>query len=380
MGTTYEDVQKVATEIQSKFDTKYSEYDSKLNDLESALSVELADLKRPSGLAGSGSKTIDLKGRTALSGFIRKGDPSGLLDLDQKAMSVGSDPDGGFSVPEYLEQDIERLESETSAVMQLARTIDAQGPIYKKLVNKRGTASGWVGETDARPETSTPQMAEVSIEVGEVYANPKLTQKLIDDAMFDAESFISDEITEEFSDQLGAALVTGDGVNKPKGILAHTITNEADDVRAFGSLQAILTAAVSTVDFDDIKTLKSTLKAKYRTGASWIMNEATALALSSIKDADGRYIWKDSVSEADNDTLFGYPAYIDENMPDIADGAYPVAFGNFDRGYHIPRRLGVRIMRDPYTSKPYVNFYATQRIGGGVVNSEAIKLLEIKAV
>lgn len=379
MTIEVKDIQELAIDIKSKVDSKFQEYDDKLEGLKSEIETELVSLKRPGGSTSKASKSADKKAKSALAGFIRKGDSSGLMELEQKAMSAGSDPDGGFAVPEYLERDIETLEHEVSAVMRLARMVDAQGSVYKKLVNKRGTASGWVGETDNRPETGTPEMAEVSIEVGEVYANPKLTQKLIDDAMFDAEAFISGEITEEFSDQLGVALISGDGVNKPKGILAHTITNESDDIRAFGSLQAVVTAGVSGVTADDIKTMKSKLKAKYRAGAAWIMNESTALTLSIFKDGNGRYLWQDSLHESEHDTLLGYPVYIDENMPDIANSAYPIAFGNFDRGYHIPRRLGVRLLRDPYTSKPYVNFYATRRIGGGIVNSEAIKLLEVKA-
>jgi len=228
-------------------------------------------------------------------------------------------------------------------------------------------------------KTATPQLALVEIQVGELYANPKLTQAMIDDAMFDAENYISTEIGDEFSDQLAAALFSGNGTNKPKGILAKTITAEADGVRAFGTLQAVESAAAGVVTFDDLKKLKSSLRAKYRTGAAWIMNDTTALALSLIKDGNGDYIWRDAVAEGEPNTLFGFPVEIDENAPDIAAGAYPVLFGNFQRGYYIVRRTGRRLLRDPFTSKPYVNFYTTERVGGDVVNSECIKLLKIKA-
>lgn len=370
---TLDDIKSVTAEIGDRVESLKQSYQEKFDLIEQ----ELVAVKRPGGMASKSKNTGEQK--TAFKSFIRKGDTEQLLALEQKAMSVASDPDGGFAVPEAIDQEIENLELAGSAMMQLARIVESAGPTYKKLVNARGTASGWVGESDARPETGTPKLHEVSIQLGEIYANPKLTQQLIDDAFFDAEGFITGEIGEEFSDQMGAAFITGDGVNKPKGILSYTVTAEADGVRAFGSLQAVETAAASVVDFDDLKTLKAALKAKYRTGASWIMNEATALVLSKIKDVDGQYIWRDAVTQGDPDTLFGYPVALDENMPDIADGAYPVAFGNFQRGYYIPRRFGTRLLRDPYTAKPYVNFYATARIGGGVVNSEAIKLLKVKA-
>lgn len=365
------DIEQVAVEIKTQFEAFKAKNDEQIE----LIAKELGTLKRP-GAAGFINNT-STEGKAAFTSFIRKGDATGLQELEQKSMSVGSDPDGGFAVPEFIEQDIEKLEIAASAIMQLGRIVEAKGSVYKKLVNKRGTASGWVGETDGRPETGTPQMEEVSIEIGELYANPKLTQKLIDDAMFNAEAFITEEITEEFSDQLGAALINGDGVNKPKGVLQYPTTAGKDSVRAFGTLQSTESGTSSTFDFDDIKALKSSLKSKYRMGAAWVLNETTALIISTFKDANGRYIWQEAVKEDEHDTLLGYPVYIDENMPDVAGGSFPILFGNFDRGYHIPKRLGVRLLRDPYTSKPYVNFYATSRIGGGVVNSEAIKLLKI---
>nr|WP_258189130.1 phage major capsid protein [Stutzerimonas kunmingensis] len=211
------------------------------------------------------------------------------------------------------------------------------------------------------------------------YRNPKLTQHMIDDAMFDAESFVVTEISEEFSDQLGAALINGDGVNKPKGILAQTITTEADGVRAFGTLQAVLSASAAGITFDDLKEMKRVLRAKYRSGAAWVMNDTTAMQLAMLKDNNGAYLWAESVSAGEPDTLLGYPVEIDENMPDIAPGAYPVAFGNFKRGYYIARRKGIRLLRDPFTAKPWTGFYTTERVGGDVVNSEAIKLLQVAA-
>lgn len=371
-----QEVQQVTEALGKKFDEFKSSHEERYDLIEKEL-LSLTHLKRPGGANGAGE--TDVKGKDALRKYIKNGDDSELAELQSKSMSIGSDPDGGYAVPEYLDRQIETLEGEASAIVRLARTVSTSGPAYKKVINLRGTTSGWVGETDPRPETGTPKLALIEIKVGELYANPKLTQSMIDDAMFDAEGFISTEIGEEFSDQLGAALFTGDGVNKPTGILTKEITAEADADREFGKLQFVETAGAGLITFDDLKNLKGSLRAKYRTGAAWVMNDNTALVLSKIKDADGNYIWRDAVAEGDADTLFGYPVEIDENAPDIAAGNYPVMFANLSRGYYIVRRKGRTLLRDPYTSKPYVNFYTTERVGGDVVNSQCIKLLKIKA-
>ena len=370
------DVKKVADEIKERQEKNQEKNDERF----SLIEQEFASIaKKAIGSKGGFSvNNTDIEQKEAFQKFVRKGDFTGLVELDVKSMSVGSDADGGYAVPEFIEQSMEKIEHDSSAIMNLANVVEAKGSIYKRLVNLRGSSSGWVGETDSRPETDSPKLAEVVIDVGEIYANPKLTQKLIDDAMFDAEVFIANEITEEFSDQLSDALINGDGVNKPKGILSYPTSDKTDKTRDFGTLQFKLTKSAS-LSADDIKTLKSSLKAKYRTGAAWVMNESTALALSTIKGADDRYIWQDEISEAEHDSLLGYPVHIDENMPDITAGSIPILFGNFKRGYDIPKRLGIRMLRDPFTDKPYINFYTTRRIGGGVVNSEAIKLLNIKA-
>jgi HK97 family phage major capsid protein len=370
-----------AQEIAEQLSTKFDQFKAKHNDRLDLIEQEVIDMaktaKRPGALTGKSGQ--DLQGKSALRAYINNGDESQLLELQGKAMSVGSDPDGGYAVPEYLDREVENLEHDSSAIVRLARTVTTASNGYKKVVNLRGTTSGWVGETDARGETATPKLSVIDITIGELYANPKLTQSMIDDAMFDAEGFISSEIGEEFSDQLGAALLNGDGVNKPKGILTKTVTAEKDGVRAFGSLQSVTSIAAAVIEFNDLQKLKSSLRAKYRKGAAWIMNENTALSLSMIKDLNGQYIWRDAVADGQPDTLFGYPVEIDENAPDIAPGAYPVLFGNFLRGYYIVRRTGRRLLRDPFTSKPYVNFYTTERVGGDVVNSECIKLLKINA-
>lgn len=364
--------------IAEKVSQKVSDMKEKQSELESRLNQIEKKAGRP-GVTGTEPKKSKSAASDALGKYIRKGDASALDELDTKSMSTGSDPDGGYAVPEVIAQELEQLEYQASAVMRLATVVEAETGTYKKLVNLRGTGAGWVGETDERPNTGTPKLASVDIKLGELYANPQATQQMIDDAAFNVDQFITEEVGEKFSDQLGEALISGDGTNKPKGILTYPSTNEKDKDRDFGTLQFVETAAIDVITFDDVKALRSALNAKYRTGAAFLMNDTTALVLSLLKDGSGRYMWQDSVAAGEPPTLFGYPVEIDENMPDIAAGAVPVMFGNLQRGYHIPRRFDIRMLRDPYTSKPYVNFYTTQRIGGGVVNSECIKLLKIKA-
>lgn len=373
--TTLNDVKAVTEEIGERISAFEKKHTERYDAIEKELTPLLLERNRPTGgFGGAGS----LDGKSALRTYITKGDDSQLQKLQSKSMQTGVGEDGGFAVPVYLDKEVENLEKSASALVRLARTVEAEGSVYKKIVNLGGSASGWAGETDARPETATPKIASVDIVIGELYANPKLTQRMVDDVMFDAEAYISGEIADEFSSQLATALFNGDGVSKPKGVLTYTITAEKDGVREFGKLQAVKTATAAVITFDDIKALKSSLNAKYRPGAAFVMNSETALALSLIKDLNGAYVWTSSTTEGQPDLLLGSPVEIDENAPDIATGAYPVLFGNFERGYTIARRFGIRLLRDPYTSKPFINFYTTARVGGGVVNSDCIKLLEVK--
>lgn len=378
MTVTVSDVKEVAKELSDRFSAFEQKHTERYDAIEKELTPMLLERNRPAGGGGGFGGAGSLDGKSALRAYITKGDDSQLQKLQSKSMQTGIGEDGGFAVPVYLDKEVENLERSASALVRLARTVEAEGSVYKKIVNLGGSASGWAGETDARPETATPKIASVDIAIGELFANPKLTQRMVDDVMFDAEAYISGEIANEFSSQMATALFNGDGVNKPKGVLTYTITAEKDGVRAFGTLQAVKTATAAVITFDDIKALKSSLNAQYRPGAAFVMNSETALALSLIKDLNGAYVWTSSTTEGQPDLLLGSPVEIDENAPDIATGAYPVLFGNFDRGYTIARRFGVRLLRDPYSSKPFINFYTTARVGGAVVNSDCIKLLEVK--
>ena len=315
--------------------------------------------------------------------FVRKGIEAGLQELEAKALSVGSDADGGYAVPEDLDRRIESLLRDISPIRRVAQVVRVGSANYRKLVNIGGTGAGWVAETAARTETATPQFAEVAPPLGEIYANPAATQAMLDDAFFDVEAWLADEIAAEFGEMEGAAFVSGNGTNKPKGFLNYATSTAGDGTRAFGTLQHLATGVSgdfpATDPADVLIDLVHSLRPAYRLGAVFMMNTNTLAEVRKFKDPDGNYLWRPGLADGAPASLLGYPVIEVPDMPDMAADSLSVAFGNFARGYVIADRSGVRLLRDPYSNKPYVHFYTTRRVGGAVVNSEAIKLLKFSA-
>lgn len=315
--------------------------------------------------------------------FVRKGVEGGLQELEAKALSIGSDSDGGYAVPEELDRRIDGLLKDLSPIRSIASVVKIGSAHYRKLVNLGGTGAGWVGETADRTETTTPSFAEIVPPLGEIYANPAATQAMLDDAFFDVEGWLAEEIASEFGVMEGAAFVSGNGTSKPKGFLTYTTAATADGVRAFGTLQHLLTgvngAFPASDPADKLIDLAHSLRPVYRRGAVFVLNTNVLSVIRKFKDTEGNYLWRPGLADGMPATLLGYPVIEAQDMPDIATGNLAVAFGNFARGYVITDRSGVRLLRDPFSHKPYVHFYTTKRVGGGVVNSEAIKLLKFSA-
>jgi HK97 family phage major capsid protein len=251
---------------------------------------------------------------------------------------------------------------------------------YRKLVTTGGTPSGWVGFEAARPETGTPTFSEIVPASGDLYANPAASQMMLDDAAFDVEAWLANEIATEFARAEGLAFVKGTGASQPLGFLSSPNAVTADGTRAMGTLQTIGTGVAgafpATSPADKLIDLVQTLRSPYRQGAVFVMNSATAAAVRKFKTADGAFMWQPSLASGSPATLLGYPLIEAEDMPDVAANSLSIAFGNFKAGYLIAERNATTILRDPFTRKPYVHFYATRRIAGQVVNSEAIKLLK----
>ena len=315
--------------------------------------------------------------------YLRKGLETGLASLEAKSLNMATPGDGGYAVPEAIDQLIETRLRSISPLRAVASVVQVGTANYKKLVATSGFASGWVAETAQRPETATPTFAEIAPPWGELYANPAATQAMLDDAVFDVESWLAGEIALEFAAQEGAAFISGTGTNRPKGFLAYPTAATKDAIRPFGTLQHVATGAAGNFAASDpadkLVDLVHALRPAYRQGAVFLMNSATLARIRKFKDGDGNFLWRPALVEGQPATLLGYPVIEAEDMPDIAADSCAVAFGNFAHGYVIAERTGTRILRDPYSNKPFVHFYATRRVGGAVVNSEAIKLLKFSA-
>lgn len=398
MAVEIKDVEQVAQEIQQKFNDFKEKNDarldgivqeksrlagevetlngklSELDELKSALEDELKQLKRPAG--GAASKEAG-EHKSAFMDFMRKGKDDGLRDLERKALQVGVDEDGGYAVPEELDRTILTLLKDEVVMRQESNTITVGGANYKKLVNLGGTGSGWVGETDARPATEASKLGQIEPFMGEIYGNPQATQTMLDDAFFNVEDWINSELAMEFAEQEEIAFTSGNGTKKPKGFLAYASSLEADKARAFGTLQHIMSGSAAGVTADAIIKLVYTLRKVHRSGAKFMMNNNSLFAVRILKDAEGNYLWRPGLELGQPSSLAGYGVAENEQMPDIAADAKAIAFGNFKRGYTIVDRIGTRILRDPYTNKPFVGFYTTKRTGGMLADSQAIKLLKI---
>ncbi|VAV95987.1 Gene Transfer Agent capsid protein; Phage major capsid protein [hydrothermal vent metagenome] len=363
---------------------------SKVERINAALDTQKQDLDRLMLKAGrphlAGEKgNIAVKDnsehKSAFDAYVRKGNTAPLLALESKALSVGSDPDGGYLVPDQTEAEIGRLLSDASPIRAISDVRQISASIYKKPFTTAGPATGWVGETAARPETTSPTLAELQFPTMELYAMPAATQSLLDDSVVNIDQWIAEEVQAAFADQESAAFVNGDGINQPKGFLDYT--NVEDSTWSWGNIGYTVTgtdgAFDATAPSDALVDTIYSLKAGYRQSAHWVMNRSTQAEIRKLKDADGNYLWQPASSIDGQATLMNFPIAESEDMPDIASNSFAAAFGSFKRGYLIVDRLGVRILRDPYSSKPYVLFYTTKRVGGGVQNFEAIKLLKFGA-
>lgn len=344
-----------------------------------ALKGALLAAQRPA-LDGVKGGAVDPARANFVDRYLRQGMEAGV---ELKSFSGASGAAGGYAVPREIDQLIGATLKAISPIRGIANVVRTGTAGYRKLVTAGGIVSGWASETGARAETGTPVFNEIAPPSGELYANPAASQAMLDDAQFDVEAWLASEIGREFAVAEGAAFVNGNGTNKPKGFLTYTTTNEADSVRAFGSLQYVASggagAFAASNPQDRLIDLVQSLRAPYRQGASFVMNSATLAAVRKMKTTDGAFIWQPGLSGAQPATLLGYPVVEAEDMPDIAAGSLSIAFGNFQAGYVIAERSETSILRDPFSNKPFVHFYAVKRIGGAVANSEAIKLMKFAA-
>lgn len=317
---------------------------------------------------------------SAWGAYLRKGDTAGLEHLEMKALSVGTAADGGYVAPPELDQMIERRLTEVSPMRQIASVRMTGANVFKRTVSTTAAATGWAAETGERAQGATPNLVQIDFPTAELFANLAATQTLLDDAYVNIEDWIASEVEEAFSAQERAAFVTGNGTARPKGFLAYE--NVAEASHAWGQIGYLATGASGAFPTnnpaDIVIDLIYTPRAQFRQNGRFVMNRKTLATVRKLKDSNDQYIWR--ASETDGSaSIFGYPVTEIEDMPDIGANSLSIAFGDFQRGYLIVDRAGVRVLRDPYTAKPYVLFYVTKRVAGGVQNFDAIKLLKFGA-
>ncbi len=355
--------------------------DQALGALRSEVAVVKSRFERaPRGAArpmlGSGdAAAVETKG--FVDGYLRAG-----RDSELKSMVIGSPTNGGYLVPTELDRKIAEHLLNISPIRAIAQIVQTSTSDYRKLVSLSGTASGWVSEAAGRPETGEPTFAEIAPPSGDLYANPSASQAMLDDAVFDLETWLAGQIANEFARAEGAAFINGTGIGQPLGFLTSATSAAVDGPRSFGTLQYIPTGNATGFDASPdlhLIDMVMSLKPGHRQNASWVMNSQTIAVVRKLKDGDGAFLWQGGMIDGQPNRLLGYPVVEAADMPNIGANTCPVAFGNFQAGYLLTERMGTRILRDPYTNKPFVNFYATRRVGGQVLDSEAIKLLKIAA-
>lgn len=349
-----------------------------LDDYKSTVDQLALKSARPQRGGGNYASASANEHKSLFESYMRRGETGNLRSLEQKALSAGSDPDGGYLVPEAIETQVMRALKDTSPIRAIAGNRQVSANIYKKPFTTSGASTGWVAEAGTRTQTDSPVLAELSFPTMELYAMPAATQTLLDDAAINIDEWVAEEVRTAFAEQENTAFVSGDGINKPKGFLSYTKISEANWVwNKIGYLTTGVSGDFPASDpADKLIDFIYALQTAYRSNAHWVMNRSTQAEIRKIKDADGNYIWRPGEQAGQGATLMTFPIAETEDMPDIGADSYSIAFGDFGRGYLVVDRLGISVLRDPYSAKPYVLFYTTKRVGGGVQDFNAIKLLK----
>ncbi len=329
------------------------------------------------------ANTGDAPHQKAFAAYLRSGEDDGLrgLELEGKALSTAVAADGGYLVDPQTSETVQSVLSNTASLRAVASVVAVDATSYDVLIDHTEMGAGWANEVDPAAETGTGQIDRISIPLHELSALPKASQRLLDDSAFDIEGWLAGRIADKFARSEAAAFISGDGVDKPRGMLDYPVVD--NDVWAWGNLGTVPSGAAGDFDGsnpgDAIIDLVYALGAEYRAGASFVMNSKTAGAVRKLKDNDGRFLWSDGLAAGEPARLLGYPVLIAEDMPDMAADATAIAFGNFAAGYTIAERPDLRVLRDPFSAKPHVLFYATKRVGGAVSDFAAIKLMTFSA-
>ena len=365
----------------SEFNRFQDEVKSTLKHQEERLTMLNAKTMAYGRPALSARAEVEVPHQKAFNAYLRSGDDDGLrgLTLEGKAMSSAVAADGGYLVDPQTSDRIQSLLLSTSSLRSVANVVQVEATSFDVIVDRSEVGSGWATEAAATTETATPVIERISIKLHELAAMPKASQRLLDDSAFDVEGWLAEKIATRFIRAEAAAFINGDGVDKPKGILLPTKVANAS--WTWGNIGYVPTGAAAdfatTNAADCIINLVYALGADYRANGTFLMNSKTVGAVRKMKDADGRFLWSDGLAAGEPSRLMGYPVVVSEDMPDIAANAYAVAFGYFRAAYTIAERPDLRILRDPFSAKPNVLFYANKRVGGDITDYAAVKLLKI---
>lgn len=387
MGKTETKAQGPAVEVKaalqgflSEFNEFQGELKSKLKQQENRLNMLDRKSISSSRPALSTAADLDMPHKKAFSAYLRSGDDDALrgLPMEEKALSTAVSADGGFLVDPQTSATISSVLRGAASIRAIANVVQVESTAYDVLIDHTDIGAGWANETTATSATGTPLIDRISIPLHELSALPKASQRLLDDSAFDVESWLAGRIADKFSRAESLSFISGDGIDKPTGFLTHTTV--ADAAWTWGNLGYVATGTAGDFNAidqaDAIVDLVYALSAQYRANASFVMNSKTAGAVRKMKDVDGRFLWSDGLAAGEPARLMGYPVLIAEDMPDIALDAMAMAFGDFGAGYTVAERPDLRILRDPFSAKPHVLFYATKRVGGDVSDFAAIKLLK----
>lgn len=353
---------------------KLDRINTALSDLEAAMALQARKLEAAATIGTGGRIIPDTEYSQNFTAYARGGG-----EAIQASLKKTPDSDGGYLAPIEWDRTITdklKIVSPGRSVFGI-QTVTGQG--FRKVFNLRGQASGWVGETAARPESGTSAFGVMTYNFGELYANPAITQQMLDDAEVDVETWLAGEVDTEFGFQESVAFISGSGVDRPTGLLTYVTGGANAAVHPFGSVK--LTASANAALLNDAQTIINLiygLPTELGQNASFIANRNTIKVIRSFKDGQGNYLWQPNFQSGEPATIAGYKSMEYAAMPDIAANSVPVLFGDFSRGYGIFDRKGTTVLRDPFTNKPFVHFYTTKRVGGGLLNPEFIKGVKIQ--
>lgn len=374
-----EDVRRAVTGFVHEFKDFQADIETKLQQTEERMNMldrKSLNAARPPLAAATDAGAPHQK---AFNAYVRTGDDDGLrgLQLEGKALSTAVNSDGGYLVDPQTSDIVKSVLNTTASIRAIASVVNVEATSYDVLVDHSDVGAGWATETSTIGESDTPQIDRITVQLHELSALPKASQRLLDDSAFDIEGWLAGRIADKFARAEASAFINGDGIDKPKGFLAHSTVD--NDVWAWGNLGYVPTGVSGEVTADAIVDVVYALGAQYRANASFVMNSKTAGIIRKLKDMDGRFLWSDGLAAGEPARLMGYPVLIAEDMPDADANATAIAFGDFAAGYTIAERPDLRILRDPFSAKPHVLFYATKRVGGDVSDFAAIKLLKFGA-